>query len=140
MQWFPLQGIMLHTEKYINSKEDHLKSLLKVFSVLNIRIWKDDTIFKNNVPDAVGIMRISCGKFIGCLLDNQTIYTFINYFVTNMVFHNVGLSWIVQSKQKPNFDLQHHCPSWILNVPWYNTMICSQFHGYLFGYYVTTDI
>ena len=55
-----------------------------------------------------------------------------------MVFKHVGLSWIIQSKQNLNFDFQHNCTSWILNIPWYNTTICSRWHGLLFGDYVKT--
>ena len=58
--------------------------------------------------------------------------------ITNMAFQHVSLSWIIQSNQELNFDFQYHCHSWILNGPWYNTMICSQFHCSSFEYYVTT--
>ena len=54
-----------------------------------------------------------------------------------MVFKHVGLSWIIQSKQNLNFDFQHNCTSWILNIPWYNTTICSRSHGLVFLKYVT---
>ena len=27
--------------------------------------------------------------------------------------------------KKHNFDFQHHCTSWVINVSWYNTTICS---------------
>ena len=73
-------------------------------------------------------MSINCGKSIGCLLENQTIENFITPFVTNIVFHNVGLSLIIQSNQKPNFDFKHHYHYCILDVPWYNTMICLLLH------------
>ena len=55
-----------------------------------------------------------------------------------MVFQNVGLSWIIQSNKKLRFDFEHHCPSWVLNGPWYDTTIFSLFHDWLFEYYVTT--
>ena len=56
-----------------------------------------------------------------------------------MVFQRVGLSWIIQSNQKPNFDLQHQCTFLILNIPWYNPAICSRWHGLSFAYYVKTS-
>ena len=55
-----------------------------------------------------------------------------------MVFQHVGLSWIIQSNQQLNFDFQHHCPSWILNGPGYNTNTRSKLYGSLFEDYVTT--
>ena len=57
-----------------------------------------------------------------------------------MVFPHVDLSFIVHSKQNLNFYFQHHCPSWILNGPWYNTTICPRLQTLLFGYSVTTNI
>ena len=57
-----------------------------------------------------------------------------------MVLQHVGLSWIIQSNQKLNYDPQRHCNSWMINFPWYNTMICSRLHGLLYEYYVTTAI
>ena len=60
MQWFPFQGNMLHTENNINSTEENLQSLLKLFSMLNIRIWYDESIVHYDVPDFVGIMFINC--------------------------------------------------------------------------------
>ena len=33
---------------------------------------------------------------------------------------------------------QNHCPSWILNGPWYNNTICSRLYGLVFGDYLTT--
>ena len=66
MKWFPFQGIMLHSADNIQCPEEHLKSLLKVFSMFNINIIYDETIDKEDVPEAVGIIFINCGKSIGC--------------------------------------------------------------------------
>ena len=138
MQWFPFQDIMLYTADNIKSPAENLKSLVKSFSMFKIRISYDEIIVHKYVLNAVGIMYINFGKSICFLLDNKTIEKFITTFVTNMVFHNVGLFWIIQPNQKLNFDIQHHFPSWIINVPWYNTMICSRLHVSLFEDYVTT--
>ena len=56
----------------------------------------DDIIDNKDVPEAIGIMCIKCGKSTGCLLDNQYIYDFITTFVTSMVFQNICLPRIVQ--------------------------------------------
>ena len=94
---------MLHTKNHINSPSENFQSLLKVLPMFNIRLWYDETIAKEYVPYSVRIMCINCGKNIGCLIDNQTIEVFITPFVTNMVFQNFGLSWIIQSNQELNF-------------------------------------
>ena len=44
-------------------------------------------------------MCTNCGKSIGFLLDNQKIEKFISPFVTNMVFQNISLFWIIQLKE-----------------------------------------
>ena len=140
MQWFPFQGVMVHTSNHINSMSENLQLLSKLFSIFKIRIWYYETIVAENVLDAVGITWINCGKTIGCSLENKKIEDFITTFVTNMVFQNVGLSCIIQSNQELSFYFQHHCPSWILNGPWYNTTIFSLLHGSSFKDYVTTSI
>ena len=131
-KWFYFQGIMLHASYNIECPEEHLKCLLKLFLMFKIRIIYDETIDNKDVPEAVGIICTNCGKSIGCSLDNQNIEDFITIFVSNMVFQNVGLSWIIQSNQKLNFDFQQHCPSWIIDGTWYNTVICSRLHGQVF--------
>ena len=55
-----------------------------------------------------------------------------------MVFHHVGLYWIIQSNKNLIFYFQKHCPSWLLNGTWYNTIICSRYHGLVFEDYFTT--
>ena len=55
-----------------------------------------------------------------------------------MVLHHVGLYWIIRLNQEPNFYLQLHCTSWVINIPCYNTTICSQLQGLLFEDYVKT--
>ena len=106
--------------------------------MFNIIIWYDQSIDHKDFPQAVGIMCINCGKIIGFLLDNQAMENFVTPFVKNMVLHHAGLSWIIQSNQKQNFNFQRHCPSWMTNGPFYNTTICSQLHGQFFENYVTT--
>ena len=45
---------------------DILKPLLKLFSMLKMRIWYDKNTVHKKFPDALGIMYINCGKTIGC--------------------------------------------------------------------------
>ena len=101
MKWFLLRGIMLHAADNIECPEDHLKLLLKVFSMFKIMVIYDETIYIYNkdVPESVGIMCINCGKIIGCSLYNQNMEKLITPFVTNMAFQNIGLFCIIRSKQ-----------------------------------------
>ena len=129
---------MLHTENNIKSLADYFTLLLKVFSMFKISVLYYDTIATKQLPEYVGIKYINCGKTIVCLLDNQTIEKFTTPFVKNRLFQIVGLYWIIRSNKNLRLNFQHHCPSWILNIPWSNTMICSKERGLLFEDYVTT--
>ena len=62
----------------------------------------------------------------------------ITKFVLNAILHHVGMSWIINSndEMKYEIDISNH-QDWLDKVPWYNTSICSRFHGSLFGYFIT---
>ena len=87
-----LSGYYVAYANHVKIPEEHLQSLLELFSMFKISIWYDETIVTIFFPYSVRIMCINSGKTIGCLLENQTIENFINIFVTNMVFRHVGLS------------------------------------------------
>ena len=77
---------------------------------------------KKNVPDALHIMCINCGKMFGCTLYNRSIEDFINIFPQCLCFSM--LFYLGSSiKKEIRFDFEIHCISWILNGPWYNTTI-----------------
>ena len=95
---------MLHTADKINRQEEYFQSKLKLFSMFKIRVLYDETIGIGDVPESVVIMCINPGKFIGCSFDNQMLKDFIVPFVLNMVLQNVGLSCIIKSNQKINFN------------------------------------
>ena len=56
MKWFPFQGIILHAEDNIECPEEHLKLLLKLFSMFKIKMIYDEKIDNEDVPESVGIM------------------------------------------------------------------------------------
>ena len=118
VQWFPYRIIMLHTARRINSTAEHFQLLLKVFSMLKIRIWYDESIVQDYFPYTVVIMCINCSKTIGGELYNQPIKDFITPSVTNMVFQYISLSWIIQSNKKLKFVFQEKYHSWIINGQW----------------------
>ena len=96
MKWFTFQGIVLHTADNIKHPEEHLQSLLKVFSMFKIRILYDEIIGLEDVPEYVRIMCITCGKIISGSFENQNIENFITIFFINMVFQHVHLSWFIK--------------------------------------------
>ena len=64
MKWFPFQGVILHAADNIERPADHLKLLIKLLSIFNIRIIYDDTTNKKDVPEDARIMCINCGKVL----------------------------------------------------------------------------
>ena len=73
MKWFPFQGIVSYAADNIECPAEHLKLLLKLFSMFKTRIIYDDTIDNKGFPEDVGIICINCVKIMSCLLYNQTI-------------------------------------------------------------------
>ena len=39
------------------------------------------------------------------------------------------LSWIIETNQQLEYDIEKHNPDWITGGPWYNTSICKKLHG-----------
>ena len=82
---------MIHTENNTNGPADTLQSLLKVLSMLNMRIWYEKNNVDKNVPDALVIEYINRGKVVGCTLEKLPIEDIIT------VFHKCGVSacWFI---------------------------------------------
>ena len=66
MKWFNFQGIMLYAADNVEFPVERLKPFLKIFSMFKINILYDEIIDNEDVPEAVGIICINCGKIIGC--------------------------------------------------------------------------
>ena len=57
----------------------------------------------------------------------------ITKLVLDTVLHHVSMSWIVETNQQLDYDIDNHNPDWITDGPWYNTYICTKLHGRVFG-------
>ena len=55
-------------------------------------------------------------------------------FIT--VLHHVALSWIFESNQQLEYDIDKHNPNWFTNGTWYNTYICTKLNGTVFEKYI----
>ena len=65
-------------------------------------------------------------------------YTPSQFFIKSVVFHHVGLSWIILKKDKCDFSVDKNFPCWCTGGLWYNTTICKNLHGPVFEYYFFT--
>ena len=84
---------MMHTENYMKGPAEILHALLKALSMFKISICYDNITVHEKVLYYMGIMCIHCGETIYCALYNKPIEV-----VTNVVYQNVGLSWIIELK------------------------------------------
>ena len=62
MKWFTFQIIMLHAADNIECPAEIFIFLFKLFSMFKTKIIYDETIDNEDVPKAVEIMCINCGK------------------------------------------------------------------------------
>ena len=88
---------------------------------------------EGNFVDAIDIRCSSCNKDTGVNIKNTTIKEMITKFVLNKILHNVGMSWIICSKNELFYEIEeNNHPNWLNKCPWYNTAICSKLHGKMF--------
>ena len=65
----------------------------------------------------------------------------VTKFVLHLVLQNVGLSWVISSKNKIKYDTEESNNPDQLNIgPWYNTAICSKCHGTTFEDFIRNYI
>ena len=67
----------------------------------------------------------------------------ITKFVLNAILHHMGMSWIICSNNEILYETEEKDhPNLFNKGPWYNTAICSKFHGKVFEDFIknlTTD-
>ena len=116
IKWFPFQSVMMHKENIMKIPTELLRSVLKVFSMLNMRVCYEKNTINKQVPDTLGIKCINCGKLVGCTLHNQQLEDFVTVFVTVWYFRI--LVYLGSSSKKTPVIFEYHCPNWISNRSW----------------------
>ena len=92
-----VQDILSHTEKYIinNSGYTILKSIIYVLSLFMVQSeYKDDDV------TSVRIQCTNCNKYFHCQISKIVSIGIITVFIKVVVFHHVGISRIIQTKEK----------------------------------------
>ena len=57
----------------------------------------------------------------------------VTEFVLNAILYHVSMSWIISSNNEMKYEIDKSNHKDYLNKgPWYNTDICSRFHGGMF--------
>ena len=137
MQWFPFLNIMEHTANKMQDDKGPISSLLKMFSMFEIRLS-----FGDKYLDTFSIKFINCKREIG--LNSETSFTWVydeiaTKFVLNAMLHHVGMSWIISSNLEMEYEINtksNHL-DWLNKGPWYNRNICSKLHGRRFEDFIT---
>ena len=131
--WFLFLTIMEYTANITKTNKGLISSLLKVFSMFELRLIGD-----KEKLDVISIMCINCKKETGLFLRNSTFEEMITKFVLNAILHHVGMSWIIRSNSEMKYEMDKNNHQDLLNKgPWYNTYICSRLHGSLFEDFIT---
>ena len=129
MQWFPFLGIMEYTGNDMKNDTHLTSSLLKMFSMFEIRLSVGDVDL-----DSVSLKCINCKRETG-LKTKSSFEEFYNkiitLFVMNSMLHHVGMSWIISSKKEMDYDnfINSKKLEWLDTGPWYNKNICSKLYG-----------
>ena len=76
-----------------------LPSLLKIFSMFQMRFWYNKGHDDHNDVKIIAIRFINCGKQTGLYMDNMnTKYKdIVTKFVLNTLLHHFGISWIIET-------------------------------------------
>ena len=65
----------------------------------------------------------------------------ITKFVLNVILNHVGMLWIICSNGEMKYEIgEINHPNWLNKGHWYNTDICSKFHGKMFEDFITHAI
>ena len=52
-------------------------------------------------------------------------------FLLNIVLHHVGMSWIIETHEQLQYDMEEQNSEWMTVGQWYNTSTCKKLHGIL---------
>ena len=99
INWFSFMNIMEYNADNIENEITLLPSLVKMFSMFQMRFWYDN---KHDDQNDMKIISIRCSnrrKEKGLSMNNMnTNYKYIiTSFVLNKVLHHVGMSWIIET-------------------------------------------
>ena len=100
--WFLFRSVLSYIENHMTDHAVHtiLKSMLKVFSFLVVQYQ-----FENYEVTGVWIKSTHCNTKITCRFSKIVTIYILAVFITSVVFHHVGLSFLIESKDWYGFLL-----------------------------------
>ena len=106
IQWFPFLIIIDHTKNLLKPNKGIIPSLLKVFSMFQLRLFYDKKYKEEKYLEAMAINCINCNKNAGLCIKNRTIEGIITKFVLNSILHHVGMPWIICSNNEMFYEIE----------------------------------
>ena len=58
----------------------------------------------------------------------------------NKLLHHVGMSWIIETREKLKYDIYEHNQYRVTCGPWYSTYISKKLHGIVFEEFIRNAI
>ena len=121
IKWFPFLDIIEYTGNDMISDIPLTTSLLKMFSMLRVKMTVRDV----NV-DEVSLMCINCKRktYLQPKSEKEFYDKMITPFVMNSMFHHVGMSWMITSKKGMDYEnlSNHNNVGWFDKGPWHNNI------------------
>ena len=96
--------------------------------------------YKEGIVDVVYLKCINCKRQTGLYLKiNSLVFDeIITKFVLNEILRHVGMSWIISSNRKMEYEMdENNHLDWLNRGPWYNTSICFKLYGSMFEDFIT---
>ena len=103
--WFPFLSVIEHTTNILNPNKGLIPSLLKLFAMIQLRLFDDKQDEEGNVVDIISIMCISCNKETELHFKDTPIEEMITKFVLNAILHHVGMLWIICSNKEMLYEI-----------------------------------
>ena len=97
---------------------------MKVFSLLIFQYQ-----FDNDEVTGVWIMCTHCNKLVHFSLSETVTIDILPVFIKAIVFHHVGLSWMIETRYQYDFSVDKYFPCWCTIGPRYNTTMCKNLYG-----------
>ena len=124
---------MEHTTNIMEKNNGLISSLLKVFAMFELHLNYDEEKLDVNY-----IRCINCKRVTDLYLKNTTFDEIITKFVLNEILHHVSILWIISSNKETKFEMnESNHKDWLNNFLWFNTSICLNLDGSMFGDFIT---
>ena len=91
---------MEHTENITKTNKGVIYSLLRVFSMFELRLIGD-----KEKLDVISLRCINCKIETVLFLITSTFEEMINKFVFNAILHHMGMLWIISSNEEIKYDI-----------------------------------